>query len=149
MDDIRGSLSKMKKKVKHRLTERKRKLDGTGANPGGKGADSTSSLPQPDPHVVAGKSYVLEGDRADAAGGPFFSTDQPPQPEPVSARGSDNGQEEGETDIDGGEPSRMHCSHQHPGVDIAVGSEPSGELEGVYPSPSTPSILRGGKPDST
>jgi len=53
MDDIRGSLSKMKKKIKHRLTGRKRKPDGT--NPGGEGADSTSSLPQSEHHILAGE----------------------------------------------------------------------------------------------
>jgi len=56
MDDIRGSLSEMEKKVKHRLEGRKRKPDEMGADPGGEGPDSTSSLPQPEPYVVAGES---------------------------------------------------------------------------------------------
>jgi len=151
MDDIRASLSKRKKKAKHLLTGKKRKPDGTGANPGEEGADSTSSLPQPEPHVVVGESYDGEGDEADAAGEPVFSTDPPPQPggsEPVPAHGVDNGQEGGETDVDGGEASQMD-SHPHPDVEVAVGSEHGGEPEGVYPSLSTPSISHSGEPDST
>jgi len=152
MDDIRGSFSKMKKKAKHRLglTGKKAKPDGTAANPGGEGADSTSSLPQPESHVVVGESYDGEGDRADAAGEPVFPAG-PPQPDgpgSVPAHGVDNGQEGGETDVDGGEASQMDL-HPHPDVEVAVGSEHSGEPEGVYPSPPTPSISHDGKPDST
>jgi len=153
MADIRGSFSKMKKKVKYRLglIGRKRKPDGAGANPGEEGAGSTSLLPQPEPHVVVGESYDREGDKADAAGQPVFSTDQPPQPDAplsVPARGSDNDQGGGEADVDGGEASQRH-SYPRPDVEVAVGSEHSEELEGVYPSPSTPSISHDGKPDST
>jgi len=119
MDDMRGSLSKMKKKL-NRLTGGKRKPDGMTANPDEERTDSTSLPPQPKPHVVAGESYDREGDRVNIAGERVFSTDPPPQP----ARGGDNGQE-------------------------GLGSGHSGELEGVNPSPSTPSISHGRKLDST
>jgi len=151
MDDIRGSLSKMKKRFKHRLAGGKRKPDGTGANPGGEGTDSTSSLPQPDLRVVASESYGGEGDKADAVGEQVFSTGPPPQPdgsESVPARGDDNVQEEGEAGVDGEEASQRH-SHPHPDVEIAVGSGRSGEPEGVHLSPSIPSISRGSNLDST
>ena len=151
MVDIRGSLSKMKKKAKHLLTGKKRKPDGTGANPGGEGVDSTSALPQPESQVLVGRCYDAEGDRADGAGEPVFSTDQPPQPdgpEPVPARGGDHGRQGGEAVVDGGKAGQKH-SHPHPDVEVAVGSGHSGELEGVYPSPSTPLISHDGKPDST
>jgi len=151
MDDIRGSLSKMKKKAKHLLTGKKRKQDGTGANPGEEGADSTSALPQPESHVVVDESCDEEGDKADVAGEPVFSMGQPPQPdgpESVPARGGDVNREGEGADVDGGEASQMN-SHPHPGVEVAVGSGYGGEPQGVYPSPSTPSILHGGKPDST
>ena len=149
MDDIRGSLSKMKKKFKHRLAGRKHKPDGTGANPGGEGADSTSSLPQSVPHVVAGKSYDREGDRANAAGERVLSTDlpQPDEPESVPVRGSDDGQEGGKADVGEGEADQRHSS-PNPDVEVAVRSGHSGELEAVYPSPST-LIVRGGVPDGT
>jgi len=150
MDDIRGSLSKMKKKAKRLLTGKKRKPDGTATNPG-EGFNPASSVPQPEPHVVVGESYDGEGDKADAAGEPVFSTDQPPQPdgpESVPAHGSDGGQEGGEPDVDGGEASQMD-SHPRPDVEVAVGSGHSEEHEGVHPSPSTPSISHDGKPDGT
>ena len=150
MDDMRGSLSKMKKKAKHLLTGKKRKPDGTATNPG-EGVNPASSVPQQEPHVVVGESYDREGDKAGAAGEPVFSTDQPPQPDgPESgpAPGSDGGQEGGETDVDGGEASLMD-SHPYPDIEVAVGSEHSGELEGVYLSLSTPSISHDGKPDGT
>jgi len=142
----------MKKKAKHRLglTGKKAKPDGTAANPGGEGADSTSSLPQPESHVTVGGSCDGEGDKADAAGEPDFSMGppQPDGPESVPAYGVDNGQEGGEADVDGGEASQMHL-HPHPDVEVAVGSGHSGEPEDVYPSPPTPLISHDGKPDST
>jgi len=144
MDDIRASLSRTKKKYKQRLAGKKRQPDGTGV-------DTTSSLPQSEPHVVADEGHDQEGDGADAAEEPFFSTDRPPQPgrpESMPVRGNGNGQEEGEADVGGGEISQRE-SYAHPDVDVAVGSGRSGELEAVSPSPPAPSIPRGGKPDST
>jgi len=151
MGNIQSSLSKTKKKIKQRLAGRKRQPDGTGADPGGGRADSTSPLPRPEPHIVAGESRNREEDGANAAGEPVFSTDQPPHPdgpESVPARGNDNGQEGEEARVDGGETSQRE-SHPHLDVEIVVGSRRSEELEGVYPSPPTPSIPRGGTPDST
>jgi len=151
MDDIRGSLSKMKKKAKHLLTGKKRKPDGTATNPG-EGVNPASSVPQPEPHVVVDESYDGEGDKADAAEEPVFSTDQPPQqggPESVPEHGSDGGQEGGEADLYGGEASQMDW-HPHPDVEISVGSEYSaGEFEGVYLFPSASSISHDGRFDGT
>ena len=149
MEDIRGSLSKVKKKFKHRLAGRKPKPDGTGVNLGEEGADPTSSLPQPEPHVITGASDDREGDRASVAGQQVSSTDEPPQPaesESVPARRTDNGQEREEADVDGGEASQSN-SHPQSDIEVAVGSERSGALEGVSPSPSTPLISHGGNPD--
>ena len=152
MDDLRGSLSEAKKRLKHRLglAGRKRKTNGTGGNPGGEEPGSTSPFPQPEPHVAVDKDHDGEGDRANAAEEPVYSTGPPQQdgPESVSAHGVDDGQEGGEAAVDGGEASKMD-SHPHPDVEVAVGSEHSGEPEGVDPSPSTPSISHGGEPDST
>jgi len=150
MDDIRGSLSKMKKKFKHRLPGGKRKQDGTGSTFDGdlERIDSTSSLPQPEPHVVEDESYDREGDTTDAVGGQVISTNwpQPDGPGSVPARGSDDDQGGGEADVDGGEPSQRG-SRPHPDAEVAVRNGRGGELEGVYPSPSTPSIPHSGKPD--
>jgi len=143
MDNIRDSFSKMKKGFKHRLTGRKRKPDGTGADPSGERADLTTSIPQPESHAVAGESYNREGDRVNAAGEQVSSTDPPPQPdgpESVPPHGSDNGQEEGETEVDGGEASQRD-SHTRPEIEVATGSGHSGELDGVYDSLSSPSTM--------
>jgi len=151
MDNIRGSLSKMKKKFKQRLTGRKRKPDGTGANSGEETPDSASSLPQPEHHVIADESHHREWNRAGATGERASSTDRPPQsdgPESVPVRGNDNRQEGGGADVDGGEASQKD-SHLRPDVEVAVGSGRSRELEAVHPSPSTPSISHGAEPDST
>jgi len=148
MDDIRDSFSKMKIKFKHRLTGRERKPDGAGGSPGEERADSTSSLPQPESRVVAGESYDREEDGADGTGERDSSTDRL-KPESAPVCGSDNGLEGGEADTDGGEAGQRR-SYPHPDVEVAVGSEHGGKLErGVHPSPSTPSILHSGKPDST
>jgi len=62
MDDIRGSFSKLKKDIKHRLAGSKRKTDKTRAGGGGDGVDSSSSLPQPEAHVVTGSDREREVD---------------------------------------------------------------------------------------
>ena len=143
MDDIRGSFSKMKKKAKHRLglTGKKYTPDGMAANPGGEGADSTSSLPQPESHVVVGGSHDGEVDKADAAGEQDFSTGPPPQPdgpESVPARGDDDG---------GGDPTGQN---PHSDSEIEVESGSSRETEWFSLSGSAPSLsLHGGEPDGT
>jgi len=140
----------MKKKFKYRVAGRKPKSSGVGATLDGDSerVDSTSSLPQPGPHIVVGEDYDREGDRADVAGGQVSSAGRPPQPDgpgSVPARVINTGQE---ADVDGGEASQRRL---RPDLDVgvAVGSGRSGEPGGVYPSPSTPSISRGGEPDST
>jgi len=149
MDDVRNSLSKMKKKFKRRLPRRKHKPDGTGATSDGnpERVDSTSSPPRPGPRPVADKSYDREGNRADAAGEQVSSANRPSQldgPESVPACGSDNGQGGGEADVDRGEASQRN-SRPHSDVEITVGSG----RDGIYPSPSTPSISHSGEPDGT
>ena len=122
--------------LKHQLTGRKPKPDRTAADPNGETTDSTSSLPQPEPHVVPGGSHDQEGDRASKAGERVFSTGQPPQPaereSAMPAHEDDNGR--------GGEVAD---------VDVAAGSGRSGESEEVHPSPSAPSISHGGGLNST
>jgi hypothetical protein len=52
--DVREPFSRLKKKIKHRQTGSKHKLDGMGADAGGERADATGSLPHTEPHVVTG-----------------------------------------------------------------------------------------------
>jgi len=53
--EFRDSLSKLKKKVKHRLTGNRPKPNEAGADVGGEGVDSTASRPGPEPHNVSGE----------------------------------------------------------------------------------------------
>ena len=52
MDDMRASLSRVKKGIKHRFTDSKRKTDKARADGRAEGADSSGSLPQPEPRIV-------------------------------------------------------------------------------------------------
>jgi hypothetical protein len=54
MSDIRDSFSKLKKKLKRPLKGSSRRPETVEADDVGEGVDSTSSLPRPEPHIVAG-----------------------------------------------------------------------------------------------
>ena len=69
MDDVRESLSKLKKDIKHRLTRSKPKAGKTQTDRHGERVDSSSSLLQPPPHVVAGGDREREGDESNAGDG--------------------------------------------------------------------------------
>ena len=149
--------SRSKKKLKHLLTGRKKKSGGTGpSETGGANVGSAGLVSQPVPYIVVSGTHDLEDDGA-SAGGRQGSMDQLPQkdePEPVPACGSEAGQEGREADIDGGEVGQRY-SHPHPDIEVVVGSGPSRKendvdevkAEQVCPSPSTPPVPHGGKPD--
>ena len=67
MDDIRGSLTKLKKDIKHRFAGSKRKADKTQAAGRGERDDLSGSLPQPEPHVVVGGGREREGNETNAS----------------------------------------------------------------------------------
>jgi len=156
--DFRDSFSKLKKKVKHRLTGRKPKPSETGADVGGERVDSRGSRPESEPHVVAGGSRDQGGEEPDAEGGQILSMIRLPQPDElgsVLARGSVNNRGRREADVDGGEVEQAY-SHLHSDAEVVEGSEPAegrdidGEkVERVDPSPSTTSIPHDRKPNST
>jgi len=147
--EFRDSFSRLKQKVKHRLTGRKPKPDKTGADIGGGRVDSTGSLPGAELRVVVGGSHGQEGDGASVDGGQVISTVQLPQldePGSALARGSVNDRERRGGDIDEGEVEQTD-------VGVAEESGPAGrkdideeKVEQVYPSPS--SIPHDGKSDS-
>ena len=64
MDDIRASLSRVKKGIKHRFTDRKHKTDKARADGHAEGADSSGSLPQPEPRIVEGGDRERERNEA-------------------------------------------------------------------------------------
>ena len=144
--DIREPFSRLKKKIKHRLTGSKHKPDKIGADASGERADGP--LPRPGPHVVAGGGRDQEGSGSNAVGEQVFSTNPPPQPdkpEPVSGDKSENDQEEGDADLVGREGSQRNSMGSGPGRE-GNGAD-GGKAEQVDPSPSTSSLVRGGKPD--
>jgi len=150
--EFRDSFSKLKKKVKHRLTGSKPKPDKTGADVGGERVDSTGSLAGAGPRVVAGSSHD-QGHEANADGGRVISTvPQQDEPDSAPARGSVDDKERRGAYIDRGEVEKTH-SHVHlVDVEVAEGSGPAErkDIDGerIYPSPSITSIPRDGKPDS-
>ena len=123
MDKIRGSVSRLKKKVKHRLTRSKRESGATGAGAHGESVDPAGPPPPTEPPIVAGGRHDQDGSGANADGRRVRSADKPQQPdEPgsVPAHGSKNNQD---------------------------GKDADGEE--AEPSPPTPSIPQSGTPDRT
>ena len=121
MDDIRKSLSKLKKDFKHRVGTKKRGQDRAGADTVHETVDSPASLPRPDPRVEDG--------RISTSVSQVHSRDPSPHPEPVTANEDhlDDGQRK-EVDVDEKERSGS-CSGVDPDADNAVGSGPSREVK--------------------
>jgi hypothetical protein len=55
--DVREPFSKLKKKIKHRLTRKKPKSDKTETDAGGERADASGSLPRLESHIVTGGGH--------------------------------------------------------------------------------------------
>ena len=141
MDDIRGSFSRLKKKLKSPLKGSARKLERTRSDAAEERVGQTSSLLRPEPHVVVGGDDDREGKGADADVDKSLRLDEP---EPVLTGKSDNHQEGGEKDIGGREAGPSKRSGSHPDVKPPMGGE---ELEGAYPSVSATSNFPSVKPD--
>ena len=133
MDEIRGSVSRLKKKLKHQLTGSKRESGGTGAGVYGESVDPAGPLPQAEPPFVAGGHHDRDENVANADGWRVSPTDrpqQPDEPESVPAHGSENDQERSgrSRDADDGKGKKVERDH---------------------PSPSTASIPHSGTPGGT
>ena len=147
--------SRLKKKIKHPLTGRKRKPGRTGADASGESVRSEGSLPRPEPRVVAGGSHDQDSSGANADGRQARPTDRPPppgEPESVPVRGSENDQQGGEGDVGEGEgvQSRLHPQQDSEAtVESGVSQEGNeageAEVEGVE---SAPIPACSGQPDS-
>ena len=121
--NLGDSFSRLKKKVKHQLAGRKHKPGGNEVDADREIVDSASSLPRPEPHIVAGDG---EGSGAGADGwqaGSAGPSPQPDEPGPVPAGASENDQGERGVDVEGREDSQ---SYPHPRLDVgvAMGSGP-------------------------
>ena len=156
MDEIRGSFSRLKKKLKHRLTGSKREPGRTGAGEHGESINPAGPHTRAESPVVAGGRRDRGGDGANVDGRRARSTDrpqQPDEPESAPASGSENDQERREADADG---RVISYSRLRPDVEVTAGSgssrdggDPDGKAERVYPSPSPASIPHSETPDST
>jgi len=153
--DVRGSFSRLKKKLKHPGS--KRNPNQSGVDSGEERRDLSGSLSPPVPHVVAEGGHIREDKGSDTDEWQIRSTNRPPAPgvpKPVPVRGSNSGQEEIRGGVEGGK-SGQRCLHPHSDVELAVGSgsgykwnEADGEqVRRVYPSPSSPLITFDEKPD--
>lgn len=127
--DIRNSFSRLKKKLKHPLTGSGRKSGRTLADVGG-------------------------GNETNTGGHQVNSTDRPVEPESEPAHGTDEVQEGGVANSDGGVDQRY--SYLRSDVVVTVGSERGREggvgdgektKQEVYLSPSAPSISTSEGPD--
>ena len=147
-----NSFSKLKKKVKHRLTRSKTKPNKTGADPGGESVGSTGSRPGSEPRVIAGSSHDQGGEGVNADGGQVISTvrlPQPDEPGPVPAYRSVDNQERSGADVDKGEAERTHSRLHSVDVEVAGGRGPAEEkVERAGPPPSITPIPHGGKSNS-
>jgi hypothetical protein len=140
MDDIRDSFSRFKKDVKDLLRGKKHALDRAGADAAGEGIESSGSLPPPDPHVATSGDNG-EGRKTCTDTSQARSRDRSPQPELIPVGEGHDESQRGEAGVGGKGVTREHSRP----AEIALGSETNREIS----SPSSPSLLPIGKPDST
>ena len=147
MDDVRKSLSKMKKDFKHRLGGKKHGADRAGDNAAGETGGSSLSVTRPDSRVAA-SGRGEEGSRTGTDVSQAHSTDRSPQPNPMQADGGGDNPRGREANVDEGGASQDR-SRPGPNVGGAAGSRPNREIK-RDPSPlSLTSVTPGQGPDST
>ena len=136
-DDMRKSLSKLKKDFKHRLGGKKRAVDGAGANAAGEMASSPASITQPSSRVTA-SGHDEDGSRISAGVSQAHSRDPSPRPEPMPAdEGHRDDSQRKEIDVGEKEVSQRHSPPDD--VEAAAGGGPSQEVKPVSsPLPVTP-----------
>ena len=145
MEDIRNSLSKLKKGFKHRVGSKKRGPDREGTNTTGERVGSSASLPRPDPRVVV-SGHEEEGSGISPGISRVHSGDPSPHPEPAPAdQGRFDDPKREEVDVGEKEVSWRH-SNMNPD---AAGSSPSREIERASSPTSVSPIPLKQEPDST
>jgi hypothetical protein len=91
--ESRNPFSRLKKRVKNRLTGKKADSDKPGDDDGGTRREPTDPLPQQEQHMVADSSRRGEGDRYDAGGNQVRLADRPLRPdEPVLSPADESGE---------------------------------------------------------
>ena len=126
MDDMRKSLSKLKKDFKHRLGGKKRAAEGPWDIAAGETAGSSLSPTRPDSHVTT-SGRGEEGSRISADVSRTHSRDQSPQPKPMQAVEGGGNPHGRETDVNEKEVSRSRL-RLGPDIGGAMGSSPSREI---------------------
>ena len=123
MDDIRKSLSKLKKDFKYRIGGKKRAAGITGANPAEETAGSSLSPKRPDSRVTA-SGRGEEGSRISMGVSQVHSRDHFPEPKPLQAdEGSDNPQGR-EVDVECAGGSRVSREIKRASSPLLVASVP-------------------------
>ena len=136
MDDIRKSLSKLKKDFKHRVGRKKRAAGGAGDNATEETAGSSLSPMRPDPRVAT-SGHDGEGGRISTGVSQAHSRDRSPRPKPMQAdEGSDDSRGRGA----GVDEKGTSQSRSDPGLDVggAAGSRTGQQIKrALSPLPVT------------
>ena len=136
MDDIRGSFSRFKKDVKHRLNRKKHVPDTVGTNPTGGRADPLDS-PRRQDHRGTASGQDGEGNGISPGVSQACSRDRSSQPEPIPTGEGNKDLQKREVDIDEKEASQMH-PRLDLDIEVAGGSGPNQGTHSSLPSPSLP-----------
>ena len=146
-DDMRKSLSKLKKDLKHHLGGKKRTSDKAGANTAEETASSSASLTRPDSRVTV-RVRDEEGSRISTDASRAHSRDRSPQPKPVQANEGYDNPGGRNADVGEKEVGQRH-SRPDPNVEAAAGSGPSQEINRVSSTLSVTPIAPEQGPDGT
>ena len=141
MDDIRRSLSRLKKDFKHRVGGKKRGQDGAGTNTAQERVDSSASPLQPGPRVEESR---ISTDVSQA-----YFMDPSPHPEPVTAdEDPHDDPQRKEVDVDEKEIGRSRL-RLDPDAENAAGSGPALEVKRASSPLSVTPPAPKQEPDST
>ena len=148
MEDVRQSLSKLKKSFKRRLGGKKHAQDRAGADTAGERVSSSGSFLRPDPRIAV-SGHGGEESRISTEVSQARSRVPSPHPEPVpadEARLDDPPQRE--VDVEQKGITREHSSLDL-GIEGAVGGGPGREVKETSSPPSATPISPKQEPDST
>ena len=148
MEDVRKSLSELKKGFKRRLGGKKHAPDRAGADTAGERVSSSGSLLRPGPRIVV-SGHDGEESRISTDVSQAHSRGPSPHPEPVPAdEGHLDAPPQMMVDVEEKEITRKRTSLDL-GVEAAVGRGPGPEVKEVSSLPSATPIPPKQEPDST
>ena len=148
MDDMRKSLSKLKKDFKHRVGGKKHALGRAEADTAGEEVSSSASLLRPGPRIAV-SGHDGEGARINADVSQVYSRDPSPHPEFVPAdEGRLDGPQRKEADVNEKESNQKDLRLDLD-VEVVAGSGSSHEAEQASSPPPVAPISPKQEPDST